>query len=88
MTGSRSGSAVDHVRWIQSPGLSKRRGLQLVRMTASAPRCQRRPDRNQALRARIGAASSSPWCRDDLPEAAPGRSARQSQAGRVTAKMY
>jgi len=38
---------------MQTQGLSERRGLQMVRMSASALRYQPRPDRNQALRARI-----------------------------------
>jgi transposase InsO family protein len=41
------------VRWMQAQGLSERRGLQVVRMSASALRYQPRPDRNQALRERI-----------------------------------
>ena len=41
------------VRWMQTPGLTQRRGLQILRMSASALRYQPRPDRNQALRARI-----------------------------------
>ena len=41
------------VRWMQTQGLSERRGLQVVRMSASALRYQPRPDRNQALRERI-----------------------------------
>jgi putative transposase len=38
---------------MQTQGLSERRGLQVVRMSASALRYQPRPDRNQALRERI-----------------------------------
>jgi putative transposase len=38
---------------MQTKGLSERRGLQVVRMSASALRYQPRPDRNQALRERI-----------------------------------
>lgn len=41
------------VRWMQTQALSERRGLQVVRMSASALRYQPRPDRNQALRERI-----------------------------------
>ena len=41
------------VRWMQMQGLSERRGLQVVRMNASALRYQPRPDRNTALRERI-----------------------------------
>jgi transposase InsO family protein len=41
------------VRWMQTKGLSERRGLQIVRMSASALRYEPRPDRNQALRERI-----------------------------------
>jgi transposase InsO family protein len=41
------------VRWMQTKGMSERRGLQIVRMSASALRYQPRPDRNHALRARI-----------------------------------
>ena len=40
-------------RWMQTKGLSERRGLQVVRMSASALRYQPRPDRDQALRERI-----------------------------------
>ena len=43
----------DLVRWMQSKGLTERRGLQMVRMSASSLRYQPRPDRNQTLRARI-----------------------------------
>jgi transposase InsO family protein len=38
---------------MQTQGLSERRGLQVVRMSASALRYEPRPDRNQELRARI-----------------------------------
>jgi transposase InsO family protein len=38
---------------MQSRGLTERRGLQVVRMSASSLRYQPRPDRNQELRARI-----------------------------------
>jgi hypothetical protein len=38
---------------MQTQGLSERRGLQMVRMSASALRYKPRPDRNQALRERI-----------------------------------
>lgn len=38
---------------LQSRGLSERHGLRIVRMSASSLRYQPRPDRNQALRARI-----------------------------------
>ena len=41
------------VRWMQTKGLSERRGLQITRMSASALRYQPRPDRNRALRQRI-----------------------------------
>src|ERR1700683_5461067 len=41
------------VRWMQTRGLSERRGSQVVRMSASALRYQPRPDRNQGLRERI-----------------------------------
>jgi putative transposase len=41
------------VRWMHAQGLSERRGLQVVRMSASALRYQPRPDRNQTLRERI-----------------------------------
>jgi putative transposase len=41
------------VRWMQTKGLSERRGLQVVNMSASALRYQPRPDRNQELRERI-----------------------------------
>ena len=38
---------------MQSRGLTERRGLQIMRMSASALRYQPRPDRNPALRSRI-----------------------------------
>ena len=41
------------VRWMQTKGLTERRGLRIVRMSASALRYQPRPDRNHVLRARI-----------------------------------
>jgi len=41
------------VRWMQTKGLSERRSLKVVRMSASALRYQPRPDRNEAIRARI-----------------------------------
>jgi transposase InsO family protein len=41
------------VRWMQTKGLTERRGLQIVRMSASALRYRPRPDRNVLLRARI-----------------------------------
>jgi putative transposase len=41
------------VRWMQTRGLSERRGLQVMNMSASALRYQPRPDRNQELRERI-----------------------------------
>ena len=41
------------VRWMQSRGVSERRGLQVVKMSASALRYQPKPDRNLALRERI-----------------------------------
>src|SRR5450631_2712358 len=41
------------VRWMQTKGLSERRGLQVVNMSARALRYQPRPDRNQELRERI-----------------------------------
>ncbi len=43
----------DLVRWMQGKGLSERRALQVVRMSASALRYEPRPDRNTELRARI-----------------------------------
>ena len=43
----------DLVRWMQAKGLTERRGLQVVRMSASSLRYQPRPDRNEALRAKI-----------------------------------
>jgi putative transposase len=43
----------DLVRWMQSRGLTERRGLQVVRMSASSLRYQPRPDRNHVLRSRI-----------------------------------
>jgi len=41
------------VRWLQTRGLSERRGLQVAGMSASALRYAPRPDRNPALRGRI-----------------------------------
>jgi len=41
------------VRWMQARGLTERRCLAIVRMSASALRYRPRPDRNVALRARI-----------------------------------
>lgn len=41
------------VRWMTSRGLTERRGLQLVAMSASSLRYQPRPDRNLELRQRI-----------------------------------
>jgi putative transposase len=41
------------VRWMQTKGLSERRGLQIMRMSPSALRYKPRPDRNQAVRERI-----------------------------------
>ena len=41
------------VRWMQTKGLSERRSLQIVRMSASALRYEPRPDRNEAVRATI-----------------------------------
>ena len=41
------------VRWMQAKGMTERRALQVVGMSASAYRYQPRPDRNQALRERI-----------------------------------
>jgi putative transposase len=41
------------VRWMQTKGLSERRGLQIMRMSPSALRYEPRPDRNQAVRERI-----------------------------------
>jgi len=41
------------VRWMQTKGLSERRGLRVVRMSASALRYQPRADRNRTLRERI-----------------------------------
>lgn len=38
---------------MQSRGMTERRGLQVVRMSASSLRYEPRPDRNQALRSRI-----------------------------------
>jgi len=47
--GNRTGPA-GLVRWMQSKGLTERRGLQIVRMNL---RYQPRPDRNHTLRSRI-----------------------------------
>ena len=41
------------VRWMQTKGLTERRGLAVVGMSASSLRYEPRPDRNVALRARI-----------------------------------
>lgn len=41
------------VRWMQAKGMTERRALQVVGMSASSYRYQPRPDRNQALRERI-----------------------------------
>ena len=41
------------VRWMQAKGMTERRALQVVGMSASAYRYQPRPDRNLALRERI-----------------------------------
>ena len=41
------------MRWMQSKGLSERRGLEVIGMSASSLRYQPRPDRNRKLRARI-----------------------------------
>ena len=41
------------MRWMQSKGLSERRGLEVIGMSASSLRYQPRPDRNGKLRARI-----------------------------------
>lgn len=41
------------VRWMQARGMTERRGLAAVGMSASSLRYQPRPDRNTALRARI-----------------------------------
>lgn len=41
------------VRWILTQGLSERRGLSVVGMSASALRYEPRPDRNEGLRERI-----------------------------------
>jgi DNA-binding transcriptional LysR family regulator len=41
------------VRWMQTRGMTERRGLAIAGMSASSLRYQARPDRNVALRARI-----------------------------------
>ena len=41
------------VRWMQTRGMTERRGLAIAGMSASSLRYQPRPDRNVALRARI-----------------------------------
>ena len=77
------------VRWMQTQGLSERRGLQVVRMSASALRYQPRPDRNAgAARAhrRAGAASPALRRRHDPSEAAAGRGAHQLQARRAAVR--
>ena len=43
----------DLVRWMQNRGMTERRGLQVVGMSASALRYEPRPDRNTLLRAKI-----------------------------------
>ncbi len=41
------------VRWMQGNGLSERRALKILRMSASSLRCEPRPDQNVALRQSI-----------------------------------
>jgi putative transposase len=41
------------VRWMKGKGLSERRGLRVIGMSASALRYERRPDANAALRSKI-----------------------------------
>jgi putative transposase len=47
------GAASNWVRWMQTKGLSQRRGLAIAGMSASSLRYQPRPDRNTHLRHRI-----------------------------------
>jgi putative transposase len=47
------------VRWMGAKGLTERRSLAIVGMSASALRYEPRPDRNAALRARIAALAQS-----------------------------
>ncbi len=49
------------VRHLVGKGLSERRSLAVVRMSASAYRYAPRPDRNVELRARILAPSCAAW---------------------------
>lgn len=62
----------DMVRFMVSRGLSERRALLVIRMSASALRYQSAPDRNEALRERIVALarrhlSESHWVALVLP---------------------
>jgi putative transposase len=41
------------VSWMRTKGLSERRALRIVKMSAGALRYRRRPDRNTELRQRI-----------------------------------
>jgi len=41
------------VRWMQTKGLSQRRALEVIRMSATVLRYQPRPDRNTELRTSI-----------------------------------
>ena len=50
------------VRWMQTKGLSERRGLQVVQMSASSLRYERRPDRNCEVRERIIALAQKSTC--------------------------
>jgi hypothetical protein len=55
-------------------GLSERRSLRVIGMSASALRYEPVNDRNCALKEKIIAGPASPpiWRRHDLPEVAPG----------------
>ena len=52
------------VRWTGTRGLSERRCLEVVRMSASALRYEPRADRNGALRAQSVALTNEVWSMD------------------------
>lgn len=80
----------EQVRTMVDKGLSERRALAIVRMSASHE-CQRVPLRPTARSQRraagadpdAGAAASALRCRDDLPQAEAIRTAREPQARRT-----
>jgi hypothetical protein len=74
------------VRRMQTKGLTERRGLAVVGMSASSLRYEPRPDRKRGTAGAhrgAGAATSALRRRHDPPEAAPGRRARELQARRA-----